>query len=687
MKFTISSPNNSNIIIEVEKSEKIVFLGANGTGKSKLGQFIEKSVFSQTQSGFEQNQILLTQKKQELSITEGKIERLTQEIDNFDKLIDDEIVSLGIDYQDRKVILPNKEVFTRKEILSFFLNGKIQAENVIFSNNSLVSGSFPIQSIDQIEGGTIEFSGLVFEVDLMKITNENKKSIETARKYFQTKNQVILQSELSNSNKTKKELLELENKIKEYDVLGFKFCQRISAHRSLVINPNISPKDNETAIKELLFGQSNQTQNTDSKWRNSVLQSDYDKLLIALISEEAEVGAKFKQNKIQKESIKTNLDYIIEIWNKLLPHRKIKIDGLKISVTNNSSSYQLSELSDGEKTIFYLLGQCLSAPKQSLIIVDEPDIHIHKAILSLLFNYIEILKNDCSFIYITHDLEFAETRIGKKYALLNYQNSNKWEIEELINDEEIPENIIASISGIRNPILFVEGKKDSSLDNIYNSIYSKYTVIQVESCNEVRNYTKSLNKNKKFHKVNCFGLIDKDGLDDSNINKLKKDNIFVLPVALVENLFFLPKVAKEIFNIVGESEKFNRDEFILKAIGWIQADENWKSKWIKEKISYDIQSKINQLPNRVDGLKESIFQYDLGSKTNEYANELEIANDIKNNEDKLLKMLKLCRGKHLLPKFATELGLKDKTSLENKILNNLNSQLVNKLRDVLPKIE
>ena len=686
MKFTIPSPNNSTNIIEVEKSDKLIFLGANGTGKSKLGRFIEQSVFSQTQTGFEQNENSLLQKKQELSLSQGKVEQLTQEINNFNSLDDNKIIELGIDYQKRNVILPTQEVFTRLEMLDLFFKGKIQIGNATFNGNKAL-GSFPPQSLEDIEGGTVEFGGIVFEIDLMKISKEKPETIQSAKNYFQTKNQIILQSEVVEITRLNKEIIELEKKRNNYEERGFKFCQRISAHRSLVINQNITPKDKEIAIKELLFGQSNQTQNTNSKWTGNGLQNDFDKLLIALISEEAELGAKFRQNKIQQEPIKTKLDFILEIWNKLLPNRNISIEGLKISVLNNSSSYKLSELSDGEKTIFYLLGQCLLVPENSLIIIDEPDIHIHKAILINLFNSIENIKQDCSFIYITHDLEFSNSRNGKKYALLNYVNSNKWEIEELVNDEHVPENILTSISGLRTPILFVEGIKGCSLDNIYNSVYQDFTVIQVNSCNEVKNYTKSLNINKKFHKVNCFGLIDRDGLEEKQIDKLKKDNIFVLPMAIIENIFVIPKIAEQVYNVVGEGSKFNQSKYIIEAIEWIQSDENWKTKWIKEKVSIDIQLKINAFSNNLDKLKESTLDYDFKSKTNKYLKEIETKVEKKDDEDKLLEMLKLCRGKHLLPKLATHLGIKDKTSLENKILQNMNSNLINELKNILPTIK
>ena len=38
-------------------------------------------------------------------------------------------------------------------------------------------------------------------------------------------------------------------------------------------------------------------------------------------------------------------------------------------------------MSDGERAIFYFIGEVLCAKENSLIIIDEPENHLHKSIL------------------------------------------------------------------------------------------------------------------------------------------------------------------------------------------------------------------------------------------------------------------------------------------------------------------
>ena len=58
------------------------------------------------------------------------------------------------------------------------------------------------------------------------------------------------------------------------------------------------------------------------------------------------------------------------------------------------------------------------APEKSLIIIDEPEIHINKSISAYLFDRIESTRPDCAFIYITHDIDFSRSRSDSKFYIL-----------------------------------------------------------------------------------------------------------------------------------------------------------------------------------------------------------------------------------------------------------------------------
>lgn len=100
----------------------------------------------------------------------------------------------------------------------------------------------------------------------------------------------------------------------------------------------------------------------------------------------------------------------------LIPHRELVIDGddIQVKIPGNDLTYSSADMSDGERAIFYLIGQVLVAATNSVLIIDEPELHIHRSIMSSLWDQLESARQDCAFIFITHDIEFAASRIAKK---------------------------------------------------------------------------------------------------------------------------------------------------------------------------------------------------------------------------------------------------------------------------------
>jgi energy-coupling factor transporter ATP-binding protein EcfA2 len=192
MKFKIPLINSEELEIEINPTEKVVFLGANGSGKSRLGEFINKAVFNKTTSRKEQIKGQIDQKERDLNLAESQIENLTSQFLQIEKTDDSRLIQYGVDYQNGLIQIGNGEVKTRKDILDLFLKNQIQVGNVTFANNRLLSGSMPIQSLDEIEGGTISFSGLVFEIDLMKIDISKPKTLTSAREYLKDKIEIEL---------------------------------------------------------------------------------------------------------------------------------------------------------------------------------------------------------------------------------------------------------------------------------------------------------------------------------------------------------------------------------------------------------------------------------------------------------------------------------------------------------------
>ena len=287
------------------------------------------------------------------------------------------------------------------------------------------------------------------------------------------------------------------------------------------------------------------------RWSRSpevALLNDFDHLVTYMVSESFSVSDKYrvamKASGEFQEPPATRLDIVKEVWEAVLPSRQLIIDGSRIRVSdvNEGAAYHAKEMSDGERGIFHLIGEALSVPKDGFFIVDEPELHLHRAIQARLWDAVESARPDCTFVYITHDLGFAASRKDATKIWLREYVDGKWDWEEVPETEEFPEPLLLEVLGSRRPILFVEGDR-SSLDLfIYGKVFPEHTVVPCGSCELVIHSTSSFAKLPSLHHNKCGGVVDNDGRSDSDIQMLQGLGVVVLPVALVENLFLLDPI-------------------------------------------------------------------------------------------------------------------------------------------------
>ena len=340
-------------------------------------------------------------------------------------------------------------------------------------------------------------------------------------------------------------------------------AHRISAHRALSLNPRV-PKISETeALSGLRIGLQESSPDAykvhrrqGHRWHGQEatgLLNDYDHLVQALFAEQGNTAleshrtlrsghggtANAKQTKFEKLS---------EIWDRLLPHRKLDIGGDDITVRtpDNATTYPASELSDGERAVFYLVGQTLVADEDSVLVIDEPELHLHPSIMTLLWDELAAARPDCAFVFITHSLEFAAERPGDKYVVREYQPGPKWIIDPVPHDSGFSEEFTTLILGSRRPVLFVEGTTSSLDRSIYDACYPDHLVLPRESCDAVIHAVASIRANPALTRVTCHGIVDGDHRSPDEIAYLRDRGVTVLPVAELENVFLLPEVSRAI---------------------------------------------------------------------------------------------------------------------------------------------
>lgn len=339
---------------------------------------------------------------------------------------------------------------------------------------------------------------------------------------------------------------------------------RISAQKSLAFPDSTTPQSIEQAEKDLLFGNPKWSYEHKSHKFNDKPATqplnDYQKLMAYLFSDETEKNAIFKReckaNDARVEPPVTKIDRVKELWEEILPHRELVIGGLRIQTLvkgHEDKLYNSSEMSDGERVIFYLIGQCLAAPQNSIIVIDEPELHLHKSIQATLWDAIEKQREDCLFVYLTHDVDFAASKTAAKRVWLKSFDGSKWDWEQINQDDDLPDDLLIEVLGSRKPVVFVEGENGSYDVSLYRELLPNFLVIPRGSCTQVIQSVKALKANPQIHHLEVYGVIDRDRRVPAEITKLEQESIYVLEVAEVENLF----CTQEVLEII--SERLARD--------------------------------------------------------------------------------------------------------------------------------
>lgn len=381
--------------------------------------------------------------------------------------------------------------------------------------------------------------------------------------------------------------------------------------------------------------------------------SEFRYVLAALYSERMARRNKFcdayeRGERPSEQQLHSVLDRTAGIWNFLIEHRTLQCDdsnNLILTDDTVKEAYPAFQMSDGERIILYLVGRVLLAPKNSLIIIDEPEMYLHKTIVDKLWNKLELERQDCTFLYLTHDLQFAANRDARKAWIRSFEYPSKWTIDN-IEGNEIPEELLLKLLGSRKKILFCEGKRNSLDSKIFELLFENYTITPVETCKDVINFTKSFNKIPNTV-AKAYGIIDHDFRSKEQLAKLEEQNVFSYDVAEVENLFLLPDI------IIGfakyKNEECDIDEIKTRILNQFEKDKQAQvSQFVSSAINAYFKSSHISVGNKKEEVEQNFQKFISEVDINKLFNEREscINGVIANKEYERAIMLYNNKGLH-----------------------------------------
>ena len=232
----------------------------------------------------------------------------------------------------------------------------------------------------------------------------------------------------------------------------------------------------------------------------------------------------------------------------------------------SGQTLNFSSLSSGEQEIIKILFDVARKDiKHSVIIVDEPELHLHP---TLTFQLVESLKNigdhTNQFIFITHSSDLISTyyATGDVYFIDSSQDGSNQahRLIDLTNDHQSIIPLIGQNLGlfaVGKKLVFVEGEASSidrlAYQKIAQVIDPEIRVIPVGSVLNIMTLNSIEEQIRKaIFGIDLYMIRDRDGLDHAQISDLERNRrIRCLRRRHIENYFLdeevLFKVAKRLY--------------------------------------------------------------------------------------------------------------------------------------------
>ncbi len=243
----------------------------------------------------------------------------------------------------------------------------------------------------------------------------------------------------------------------------------------------------------------------------------------------------------------SKMDTAIRLWQEIFPENSILMEDNQLMFSRfvDSEKYNPMKLSDGEKAVLYYIVAILFAMENAIVFIEDPDIFLHPSIVESVWNNIEELRPDCTYVYTTHNLYFAATRHDNSVVWVKSYDAKSvtWDYDIIPPSDALSDDIYSALIGSRKPVLFIEGDESHSIDSkLYPLIFTEYQVKPLGSCDKVIEATRSFNELKAFHHLNAYGIVDRDRRSDNEVRYLREKKVHVPNVAEIENILMLEEV-------------------------------------------------------------------------------------------------------------------------------------------------
>ncbi len=330
--------------------------------------------------------------------------------------------------------------------------------------------------------------------------------------------------------------------------------RRISAHRQTWFESDaiqMSPAQKQSMLSNM----ASRDQQPEAVWKDAYASQRPNMALYDLLEAEntlaRQITAALRSQDLDNATRLADEDSPCATINEIMSASNLPIqisitdDGQVVARKHEGAPYGVASLSDGERNALLIAAEVLTAESGSLLIIDEPERHLHRSIISPLLRALFDRRSDCAFVVSTHEVMLPVDDPDSRTLLLrgcehNGSNVSSWDFDLLDAGADLEDAIRKDILGSRRNLLVVEGVERSLDAPLYGILFPGVSVVPKSSCRDVQRTVEGLRSATHLHWVLALGIVDNDGRCD--VEALRARGIHALHCHSVESLYYHPKL-------------------------------------------------------------------------------------------------------------------------------------------------
>ncbi len=119
---------------------------------------------------------------------------------------------------------------------------------------------------------------------------------------------------------------------------------------------------------------------------------------------------------------------------------------------DEDTNFSIAQMSDGERNAAFIAADVISAKPGAILLIDEPERHLHRSIIEPFLSALFEQREDCAFVISTHEIALPTANPDAPVLMVRSckwegGKAQAWDVDLLEADAELPEEIKLAILG------------------------------------------------------------------------------------------------------------------------------------------------------------------------------------------------------------------------------------------------